>query len=80
MTKEKKEKKTYIIQVEGYFPAVAKFRVQADDEEDAYRIFDKYPNKVQVQDPPKVKDGKIIRKKISIKEALSNMIKFVKTF
>ncbi len=80
MDEKPKQKQYYSIKVEGLAPIIAEFRVLAEDEEEAYRMFEKQPYMVQPLSPPKPDMRKLIKKKITIKNMLTNMIGFVRSF
>ena len=75
-----KDKRYYIINVEGLVPAKVDFRVLAEDEDDAYRIFENHPEKCTPLCPPRPQPGKIKPKKISIRDTASALVKWMKNF
>lgn len=79
--KNKEPKKHYfIIKVEGLIPAEISFRVLAETEKQAFDIYKKRPELATVLHQPKILPGKIKEKKIQIRNAMSNLITWIKNF
>ena len=70
----------FILKVEGLVPAEVKFRVQAEDEEQAYKLFETRPDKCTPLQSPRPLPGKIKPTKISINNAMSGLITWVRKF
>lgn len=79
-TAEIKKKQAFVIKVEGLIPASVDFRVMAEDEDEAYEIYENSPHLAKALNPPKILPGKIIKKRITIKSALSVFTNWVKSF
>lgn len=72
-----KTKKFYEITAEGTVPIVMKLRIFAEDEEQAYNIFNKYPHQVTLLGH-KIDFKRLNKRKITIKDLQTNIINFVK--
>jgi len=71
----------FVVEVEGTIPSTTKFRVMAEDEEQAFEIFDKTPHMAHPLGPPMPHPGGRIKKtKISIRSATSAFITWVRKF
>lgn len=78
--KTPKKKNPYIIRVEGMAPITMELRVLAEDEDEAFEIFEKYPHRVQHLGPPQPNLNKLIKKRVAIKNMYTSIINWVKNF
>lgn len=70
----------FVIEVEGMLPAKISFRVIAENEEQAYEIYEKNPGVLNLIHAPKILPGKIIPKKITIRKYSSVIANWCKKF
>ena len=74
------QKVQYIVEVEGLMPVKIVFKVMAENEEEAYKIFDTRPDQCTALHQPKPMPGKIKPKKISIRHYTSALITWMRKF
>ena len=74
------KKSYYILEVNGLMPVQVNFRVLAENEEEAYKIFDTRPDQATPMGQPKPMPGKIIPKKICIRNSVSALITWMRNF
>ena len=74
------KKVQYLIEVEGLIPAKVVFKVMAENEEQAYKIFDTRPDQCTALHQPKIMPGKIKPKKICIRHYTSALITWMRNF
>lgn len=72
--------KPFIIQVDGLTPTQTSFRVMAVNEDEAFKIFENSPHLAIPQGPPRPMPGKIIKKKVQIRDAMSVLTTWVRNF
>lgn len=77
---KKPEKQWYSVRVEGMAPVTVEYRVYAENEDDAFNIFQTSPQYVQLQDRPRIDHRKIIKKRVVIKNLLTGMINWIRQF
>ncbi len=78
---EKPKLHVFVVEVEGLIPATVKFRVMAENEDQAFEIFDKSPHMAHPLGPPiPHPGGRIKRTKISIRNAISVFTTWVRNF
>lgn len=77
---EEKQPKPFIIQVDGLIPAQVSFKVMAENEDEAFKIFESQPHLAQPMGPPKPTPGNIIKKKVQIRSAISALTTWVRNF
>jgi hypothetical protein len=69
----------YLITVEGIAPVIASFEVWAYSDEEAADIFLKQPHLVTPRDPPHVLKLSMLKpSKLTVKDLLTGLVKFVK--
>lgn len=78
--KKPKQKQYYSIKVEGTAPVIAEFRIYAEDEKEAIKIFDTQPHLIQLIGPPKPDMLRLQKKKVTVKNLMTGMIEWVKNF
>ncbi|MFW9875214.1 MAG: hypothetical protein ACFFG0_19075 [Candidatus Thorarchaeota archaeon] len=69
----------YIITVEGFAPVRLEFETWADDEHQALKQLDN-PGLVNIRQRPDVDISRLKRKKVSIKEAFTSVIKLINSY
>jgi hypothetical protein len=79
-TQESKPKKKYLIKVEGLAPVMATFEVWAEDEEQAAQIFEKQPNLVKLRERPFIDLPHMHKRKVSVQDLLTGMMKVIRSF
>jgi hypothetical protein len=75
-----KQKHWFQITVEGTAPIRVQFRAFDYDEESAYETYLKNPSMAPIDGRPQIELRQIIKKRITIKNLITGMIKWVKTF
>jgi hypothetical protein len=76
---EPKKKEHYFIVLEGMVPVTLQLETWAEDEEEALKNLDILAL-VKIREPPKIDLPRLQRKKVTIKEAFTSLIKIVKSF
>ena len=76
---EQKVKKNYTVVIEGFAPVKAEFQIWAEDEHEAMKMLDN-PRLMTLRQRPDVDLSRLQRKKATIKEAFSSLVKMVKNF
>lgn len=79
MAKEDKTKQHYFIVLEGIAPITLQLETWAENEEEALKNLDILAL-VKIREPPKIDLPRLQRKKVTIKEAFTSLIKIVKSF
>jgi hypothetical protein len=74
-----KPKKRFIIMVEGIAPVKVKFQTFAEDEQEALKQLDN-PGLLSILEKPEIELSKLHRKKITVKDATTSLVKLTKTF
>jgi hypothetical protein len=74
------KKSWFVLTVHGQAPVLANFRVYAESEEDAFKIFDRAPDKAQLDGRPLIDFRMFRKKRISIKSTMTGLIKWVRNF
>jgi len=64
-----KVKKTFVVEIEGTVPMAIKYRVMAEDEDDAIKRFKQ--GYAQLESVPKIDHRKIIKKKVLVRDPTS---------
>ena len=78
--KEKpKKKERYFIVLEGMAPVTLQLETWAEDEKQALENLD-IPSLVRFREPPRIDLPRLHRKKVTIKEAFTSLVKIVKSF
>jgi len=78
--KEKlKKKERYFIVLEGMAPVILQLETWAEDEKQALENLD-IPSLVRFREPPRIDLPRLHRKKVTIKEAFTSLVKIVKSF
>ena len=73
------QKKRFILDVEGVAPVRLELETWAHDEEEALKNLDN-PRLVNIRQKPDIDIGRLHRKKVTVKDALTSLIKIVKNF
>lgn len=74
-----KPRQRFIITVEGIIPVKVKFQTFAADETEALKQLEN-PHLLSMLERPEIDLPRLIRKKITIKDANTSLVKFVKNF
>ena len=74
-----KVKRRFVVEVRGIVPVVVKFETWAYDEEEALKQLDN-PRLMNLRDRPDIDLSRLRRQKVTIKDALTSLIKIVKNF
>jgi hypothetical protein len=72
-------KKQYIIKLEAICPVEFEFETLAEDEHEALKNLDK-PSLLKLRVQPRIDQARIMRKRVSIKEKMTSIIKLLKSF
>jgi len=75
-----KQKHWFQITVMGTAPIVARFRVFCETEDQAFQIWSQNPSMAPIDGRPQIELRQIIKKRIEIKNLITGMIKWIKTF
>ena len=73
------EKQRYFIVLEGMAPVILQLETWAEDEKQALENLD-IPSLVRFREPPRIDLPRLHRKKVTIKEAFTSLVKIVKSF
>jgi hypothetical protein len=74
-----KVKRRFVVEVQGIAPVVLQLETWAYDEEEALKQLDN-PRLMSLRDRPDIDLSRLRRHKVTIKDALSSLIKIVKSF
>jgi hypothetical protein len=74
-----KPRQRFIIMVEGIIPVKVKFQTFAEDEQEALKQLEN-PHLLSMLERPELDMPRLIRKKITVKDANTSLVKFVKNF
>jgi len=74
-----KPKQRFIILVEGLVPAKIRFQTFAEDEQEALKQLDN-PHLISILEKPELDLSRLIRKKVTIKDANTSLVKLIKNF
>jgi hypothetical protein len=74
-----KQRHRFMIMVEGIVPVKVRFQTFAEDEQEALKQLDN-PHLLSMLDRPELDIPRLIRKKITIKDANTSLVKLVKNF
>ena len=74
-----KPRQRFIILVEGLVPARIRFQTFAVDEQEAIRQLDN-PHLISLLEKPELDLARVIRKKITVKDANTSLVKLIKNF
>lgn len=74
-----KEKKRYVITVEGIAPVIVQFETWAKDEDQALKQLDN-PQLLSVRQRPDIDISRVRRRKVTIKDALTSLVKLIRNF
>ena len=74
-----KPRHRYMIIVEGMAPVKVKFQTFATDEDEALKQLDN-PHLLSMLERPEIDIPRLIRKKITVKDANTSLVKIVKNF
>lgn len=70
--------KSFIIEVEGLMPVKITYKIQAENEDQAFENYRSKPHTLQPQHAPKLLSGNIIPKQINIREISSMFTRWVR--
>lgn len=74
-----KQKRRFIIEVDGVVPVKVRFQTFAFDENEALKQLDN-PQLISILDRPQLDLPRLSRKNIRVKDALTSLVKLVKSF
>ena len=74
-----KPRQRFFIVVEGMVPAKVRFQTFAEDEDEALKQLNN-PHLISILERPELDLTRLIRKKITIKDANTSLVKLVKNF
>ncbi len=74
-----KVKRRFIVEVRGVAPVTVQLETWAYDEEEALKQFDN-PRLMNLRERPEIDLTRIRRQKVTIKDAITSLIKIVKNF
>ena len=74
-----KPRQRFMILVEGLVPARIRFQTFAADEQEALKQLDN-PHLISVLERPELDLSRVIRKKITVKDANTSLVKLIKNF
>ena len=75
-----KQKKWFMVNVEGLAPVTVQFRVFAEDEEQAFEALERHPHAIQMDGRPHIDMKRMAKKQVSIKNLMTGMINWVRKF
>jgi succinate dehydrogenase flavin-adding protein (antitoxin of CptAB toxin-antitoxin module) len=79
MADKPKPRKRFIIMVEGMAPVKVKFQTFAEDENEALKQLDN-THLISMLERPEIDMPRLIRKKVTVKDANTSLVKIVKNF
>lgn len=78
MSEKPKQKQWFLITIEGNAPVSVQFRAFAEDEDQAFDMFEK--GMVQMDGRPQIDVRRIHKRKVSIKNLLNGLISWTRQF